>query len=304
MTPAVPFHAVYDTASLYNRRRLPHYYHGREDVDLVTEVLACHYSDATAKLAILELGCGTGRITEKLVPYARRLVATDNSTAMLDVVRSRYSQVSCVCADTRDVVAVFRTDEAHGFDVVVDCWSLSYPLGAYYETLTAEGVHLAEDTARSRVEATRFVHDLVMLLAPSGHLVVLFFDANTPEQRLVTRQWERIAPFPEGGRGYTLNLLLRGLRQAEDEGQGTLRHTRWSGTAWAPSYASAIAWFYDVHFMSLPALVGNPQVQHEVTAFVERHTLPDGSVALPSGVHLIDFHAISHPSCHLPRHLP
>lgn len=116
----------------------------------------------------------------------------------------------------------------------------------------------------------------------------------------MTRLWERIAPFPAEGRCYTLNLLLGGLRQAEEDGHGTLTHTRYGGTAWASDREAALAWFNVVHLKSFSALVGDPAVQREVESFIDRHVRPRGDVALPSGVHVIDFHATAHPTSHLP----
>ena len=102
------------------------------------------------------------------------------------------------------------------------------------------------------------------------------------------------------GRGATLNLLLEGLRLAEEDGRGTLTHTRYGGTAWAPDRAAAMAWFNVVHLKSFPALVNDPTVERDVASFVERYERPAGDVALPSGVHVIDFHAAAHPASHLP----
>lgn len=251
---------------------------------------------------MVEFGCGTGRITARLAPYARRLIATDYSSTMIDKLRSRFPQAETVCADTRDAVA-HLLDGGHGgaFHVIGAFWSLSYPLGEYFETMTADGVQPVADVARAREQAGDFVRQLVGLLAPGGHLLALFFDAKTPEQRLVTRLWERIAPFPEEGRSYTLNLLLDGLRQAEEDGHGTLTHTRYGGTAWAPDRDAALAWFNVVHLKSFPTLVNDPEVQREVTAFVKRYEQPANGVALPSGVHVIDFHAAAHPTCHVPE---
>jgi len=113
------------------------------------------------------------------------------------------------------------------------------------------------------------VHDLVSLVTEGGHVLVLFFDSDTPEQRLVTRVWEKIAPFPEGGRGYTRLLLLDELRAAEDHGDGWLTHTRTGGVALASSKDAAKAWFNHLHFKNMPALVGDPEIQAEVAAFVD-----------------------------------
>jgi len=86
--------------------------------------------------------------------------------------------------------------------------------------MTADGIRPVADPAAGRRQAVQFVRDLVRLLTDKGHLLVLFFDSETCEQRLVTRLWETIAPFPEGGRGYTRQLLLDELHAAEDRGDG------------------------------------------------------------------------------------
>lgn len=304
MTDLEQFRAVYETAGVYDRRLLPHYYHGIEDADLVTELLDRYYGRPTADLAIVEFGCGTGRITARLAPHAERMIAADYSRTMIEALQTRFPQIETLCADTRDVVARLLDDGLGGaFDVVAAFWSLSYPLGEFFETMTADGVQPVGDLAQAREQGADFVRQLVGLLAPGGHLLALFFDAETPEQRLVTRLWERIAPFPEEGRSYTLNLLLNGLRQAEADGHGTLTHTRYGGTAWAPDREAALAWFNVVHLKSFPALVNDPEVQREVITFVEHHARPAGDVALPAGVHVIDFHAVPHPASHLPDQL-
>jgi hypothetical protein len=93
---------------------------------------------------------------------------------------------------------------------------------------------------------------------------------------------------------------LEELRQAEDRGVGHLTHIRTAGVALAASKDAAMAWFNRLHFKDMPALVHDPEVQAEVAAFVNAHTLPSGEVALPSGIHLIDFQITADPLHHLP----
>lgn len=301
MSDIAQFRAVYETAGVYDRCLLPHYYHGVEDLDLVTELLNRHFGDPAGDLAVVEFGCGTGRVTARLMPYARRLVVADYSPTMIEAVQSRWPRAEALCADTRDAVTDLLDQGGRGaFDVVAAFWSLSYPLGEFFETMTADGVRPVDDEARAREQAAEFVGRLVSLVAPGGHLLALSFDAETPEQRLVTRLWERIAPFPGEGRSYTLNLLLGGLRQAEEDGHGTLTHTRYGGAAWASDREAALAWFNVVHLKGFSTLVGDPAVQRDVVSFVDRCTRPCGDVVLPSGVHVIDFHTTAHPSTHLP----
>jgi SAM-dependent methyltransferase len=289
------FRAVYEVEGVYDKHLLRHCYDGDEDADLVAALLAQHYRAPAADLEVIEFGCGTGRVTEHLVPYARRLIGIDSSPAMLTALAERCPTVEPVHADTREAVAnLHQSGRAGSFDLVGAFWSLNYPLGEYFETLTAEGVTPRADHGRAREEALGFVHDLARLVAPNGHLIALFFDADTPEQRLVTRLWERVAPFPEGGRSYTFQLLLDGLCRAEHTIGGMLTHTRRAGIARAPTIAAALEWFTVVHLKDLPALVDDPEVQRLVGDFVLRHVQPSGAVALPTGVHVIDFHIDLH----------
>ncbi|GDY31816.1 class I SAM-dependent methyltransferase [Gandjariella thermophila] len=302
MTDVEQFRSVYETGGVYDRCLLPHYYDGREDLDLVRELVTAHHGEPAGNLTVVEFGCGTGRVTARLAPYARHLILADYSTTMIDTVRVQYPLARTIRADTRDAVAqLLGEGRAGSFDLVGAFWSLSYPLGEFFETMTADGIQPVSDVAAARRQAIAFVRDITRLLAPGGHLLALFFDSDTPEQRLVTRLWERIAPFPEEGRSYTRNLLLTALRQLEDSGHGALTHTRRSGTAWAPNAEAAIAWFNVVHLKSFPALVNDAGVQHEIRDFIDHYEQPSGEVTLPSGVHVADFHAIPHPSHHLPR---
>ncbi|OLT13843.1 hypothetical protein BJF78_21060 [Pseudonocardia sp. CNS-139] len=290
MTGGGAFRAVYEEPGAYDRLLLPHYFQGVDDVGLVDELLDRRFGRPSGELRIVELGCGTGRMTSRLAAHARRLTVVDPSPAMIDRVRVRAPTADVVLADARDALTdLLSRGRAGSFDVVAAFWALNYPLGQFFETMTADAVRPVDDMPRAREHAAGFVRRLVRLLAPGGHLLVLYFDPDTPEQQLVTRMWERIAPFPGRGPPYPLTVLLDTLRQEEAAGHGDLTHTRYAGAAWAPDRAAAVAWFDGVHFKGFPALVGDPEVRAEVAAIVTRYERPAGDVVLPSGVHVIDF---------------
>jgi len=294
---------VYRSADLYDAVLAPHYYGGVDDVDLVGRLMAEHFGEPgeRGELTIAEFGCGTGRVTSCLAPHARRLVGIDSSRSMIAAFETRFPRAETRCLRTQAAVAQLL-DEGLGeaFDVVGAFWSLSYPLGEFFEAMTEDGIRPVADVVTARASAGRLVQDLLALVAPGGHLLALFFDSETREQRLVTRLWERIAPFPDGGRAYTRQLLLDELRAAEDRGVGWLTHTRRGGVAVAPSEEAAHAWFNHLHLKDFPTLVDDPDVQREVGAFVRDCTIPNGTVLIPSGVHVIDFHATADPLLHLP----
>ena len=208
---------------------------------------------------------------------------------MIDVFAQRFPAAEVTCQDTRVAVGALCAESTRPFDVVGAFWSLSYPIGDLFEELTADGVRPKPDQAAARAQAEQLVRQILSLVAPNGHLMILFFDSDTPEQRLVTRLWEKIAPFPGSGRGYAREIVLDTLRAAEDEGEGRLAHTRLGGAALAPDVSAARRWFEVVHLKSLPALLADPAARNEIDAFINDCREPDGQVVIPAGAHLIDF---------------
>lgn len=295
------FRAVYETPGTYDRLLLRHFYGGTEDVDLVADWLTEHYAAPAAALNVAEFGCGTGRITDAMAPYAATMALADYSEVMVSAVARKFPGAETICADTSDAVAqLLAAERARTFDLVTAFWSLSYPIGEFFEELSAAGVRLRDDQARAADQAGEFVRDLVRLVAPGGHLLAMLFDAESPEQQLVTRAWEKVAPFPRGGRAYTRGILIDALRAAESRGEGTLSHTRLGGVAWAPDREAAHEWFFGVHFKHHPQLMKDSELAREVDDFLERFEMANGGVAIPSGVHFIDFHAVAHPYSSLP----
>jgi SAM-dependent methyltransferase len=303
MTTNGDFKSAYRSADTYDMVLLPHYFGGAEDVELIDRLMVEHYGHPGPgrSLRIAEFGCGPGRVSSRLAPYASRLVAVDSSPSMIETFRERYPAAETLCLDIRHAVASMLEDGLAGaFDVVGAFWSLNYPLGDCFEELSADGIRPRPDQSAARRDAAGLVRNLLSLLAPGGHFLALFFDSDTPEQRLVTRLWEKVAAFPPGGRGYTRQLLLDELRAAENRGEGWLTHTRKGGVAVAPTADAARAWFTHLHLKDLPALVNDTAVQRQFMKFIDKATRPTGEVIIPSGVHVIDFHAAP-PEHHLPR---
>jgi SAM-dependent methyltransferase len=290
--PAHGFRSIYQVPGVYEQILLPHFFDGVEDVDLVARLMAEHYGHPgnNRRLDVLDLGCGTGRITAVLAPYAATLLGVDSGEPMIAAFLERFPDGDAMCSDIREAVEGMLADGMAGrFDIVGAFWSLSYPLLDLFEELTAEGVRPRDDVASARARAEEFVRDILRLIAPNGHLIIMFFDSDTPEQQLVTQLWERIAPFPGSGRGYAREIVIEALRDAERRGEGRMVHTRHGGVAAAPSLDAARLWFEVVHLKSFPALLANPATRAVIDGFVKRCEQSSGEVLIPSGTHLIDF---------------
>lgn len=306
--PRTGFRAVYEEPGVYDEVLLRHFFAGREDTDLVSDWLTSHYDDPSTagrpdrrQLRVVEFGCGTGRVTDRTAPYATTLLGCDYSPVMTQTFADRFPQAQTLCADTRDAVTqLLRNGHRGSFDLVSAFWSLSYPLGACFETLDATGIAPITDLQEADQTASALVNGLLDLLAPDGHLLALLFDSDSPEQRLVTWAWEKIAPTPFGDRAYTRTALHRHLLAAELAELGALTWTRSPGAALAPDRATAVRWFTAAHFKDLLQLTADREVMDAVHDFVDRWTNADHTVTLPSGVHLIDFHRGAVGAAHLP----
>jgi SAM-dependent methyltransferase len=303
LTSTTDFRAVYHVPGVYEQVLVPHYFDGAEDTELIARFMREHYGQPRNNqcLNVMELGCGTGRVTQMLAPYAGELHGVDSGAPMIAAFRERFPHASAECRDTREAVEAMHAEGRAGtFDVVGAFWSLSYPVLDLFEEMTADGIQPKADAARALVQAQELVRRILGLVAPRGHLMILFFDSETPEQRLVTRLWERIAPFPGNGRGYAREIVVDVLADAERRGEGRLLHLRRGGLAVAANVQAARQWFEVVHLKSFPALINDLEVRTEIDTFIAKHELPSGEVLIPSGVHVIDFWKVGRPA-HLPN---
>ncbi|MDE3052384.1 MAG: metalloregulator ArsR/SmtB family transcription factor [Gemmatimonadota bacterium] len=108
-------------------------------------------------LVVGDLGCGTGQVTEALAPCVRRVVAVDESGAMLTTARRRFAKTENV--DVRAGSLEALPVAARELDVAVMCLVL----------------HFVLDPARALAEAHR-------VLRPRGRLLIVDFTPHARDQ--------------------------------------------------------------------------------------------------------------------------
>lgn len=95
--------------------------------------------EKVSEIRVLDFGCGTGLLTEKLAPICREIVAVDNSVAMIDVLDRKIAEsgsgnVSTLVATIDDSSITTNPNLLGNFDLVVASSVCSF-LPDFEETL-------------------------------------------------------------------------------------------------------------------------------------------------------------------------
>ncbi|WP_341924567.1 methyltransferase domain-containing protein [Nocardioides psychrotolerans] len=113
---------------------------------------AVAWATSAEPLTVLELGAGTGKLTEQLVALGHDVHATDPDAAMLDLLRARLPEVRTSVTAAEDIPASDRS-----YDVVV----------------AAQAFHWFDHE--------RALPEIARVLKPGGHLAVVF---NARDERI------------------------------------------------------------------------------------------------------------------------
>ncbi|HEY9694404.1 MAG TPA: methyltransferase domain-containing protein [Oculatellaceae cyanobacterium] len=113
---------------------------------------------------ILDLGCGTGQLTEKIASVGAEVMGIDNSAAMITKAEANYPQIPFAVADARNfqvaqpLDAVFSNAALHWVkeaDAVISCtWQALKPRGRFVAEFGGKGnVHAIASTLFSIIES-------------------------------------------------------------------------------------------------------------------------------------------------------
>jgi len=101
---------------------------------------------------ILDFGCGTGLLSEKLAPLVDKVVAVDTSPDMIDVLRRKeIDNVTAICANIDDPDVHSHAPWFSGFDLIVAssvCGFLpnyAFTIGVLSKALSANGFFVQWD---------------------------------------------------------------------------------------------------------------------------------------------------------------
>ena len=117
---------------------------------------------------ILDFGCGTGLLTEKLAPLVREVIAVDTSPNMIDVLRRKeIGNVTAICADIDDHAVHSSAPWFSEFDLIVASSVCSFlpnyelTIGVLSQSLSTTGYFVQWDWLSSSDDESGLTKDRV-----------------------------------------------------------------------------------------------------------------------------------------------
>lgn len=102
----------------WDREEKVRFYADQAFVSLIKHVNVCDKKWKSRR--ILDFGCGTGLLTEKLAPLVREVVAVDTSENMIDVLRRKeIGNVTAICVEMIDNATHSSSPWFSDFDLIV-----------------------------------------------------------------------------------------------------------------------------------------------------------------------------------------
>jgi SAM-dependent methyltransferase len=136
---------------------------------------------------VLEIGCGTGRVTQLLVEHGADVIAVDRERAMLAVARRRLADAEGPLEDVERAFDGGSASTAHGQVALVRGEAQELPVRDGWADLAIEGWafgHLRHKNPGWRESLTRAIDEMERALKPGGRFVLietLGFGVTEPE---------------------------------------------------------------------------------------------------------------------------
>lgn len=266
----------YVNPEYYDHILQPYVFEPGDDLDM----LRTHVARLAARRPVqdvLELGVGTGRATDALLSVISpdSYEAVDLSSQMIEFCRTKYSGNNILRLHQSDSIQ-YLLDSERSFDFIFTLWSFSHSV---HQNL------LFRDNGAQRVRhgIRRLVIDL---LRPGGTLFLIHVDVLSDEQRILTRQWNRVAAvFTDGEQSPSKMHIDAAIEEMASAGQvvAEIRHHVGKQIQY-DSLESAMETFLnfhlECHFNDQPDL---PVVFTEVQDYLQGFATADGTVRVAPG---------------------
>ena len=247
---------------------------------------------------VLELMCGSGRMTQVLNKYANDIVGVDKSSQMLKVAMGRFKNAHNIHFVSSDVDTyidkIIKTAEISTFDSIVSFWGINYWLhngflrfdhhGKLIQALTPGEIEIAEKLAIAKLK--RLLEN-----AKSGSRFVFFHvRSDTEEQSIHRKYWGKMnSIFAPPLKTPSQIVIEKVLSELYKDGKLTYEIKYVNGSVKFYNLEMALEIFMNFHskgyFNDRPECI---DLLKEFTKDLSIHKLPNGEIELGAGFLLMD----------------
>ncbi|EME3529414.1 class I SAM-dependent methyltransferase [Enterococcus faecium] len=248
----------------------------KEEIDIIISNL-----DSKIYNTILELGVGTGRITEKIIPFSENYIGLDISESMIDKITRKLAnnKADFFVYDINEFIR--STSSLDNVDFLCSFWAFNYSVLAHFERknfntntlIPCEDLNLAEKQAIDQIVR------LLSLLNPGTDFLFFYFDTYSVEQSYVTTVLEQQLPFPHNDRGYTFKVFKKALSFASE-----YSNTHLNGYVYIKNDKHLLDYFKTLH---LKGAINTSQDEQALINHFSAYKKRDGTYKIPAGVNVV-----------------
>lgn len=257
---------------------------GKTDLEIVAEKLDGYKLPAI--INILELGCGTGRVTQEIINKQKftHLDLVDLSELMMSKARVRFASNPQIAFHKSDSLEFLLRSNLETYDLVVSLWSFSHSV---HQTLIREGVERGTELLRMALERL-----FTKLMKRGGKFLLIHFDSQSEEQTILMKQWRRIWPLLNNFPEQSPSKVLLDVRFQELQSRGvinyTCRHLLGDPIVY-DSMEQALEIFFNFHLESNLNNSSNlDEVMSDLRIYFTKFMQPSGQIAIRPGCFLFE----------------
>ncbi len=137
-------------------------------------------------LSILELGCGSGRVTKILfekISEWNKIELVDLSQRMLEFTKKKFKTIKNMQYSNSDSID-FLAATQDKFDLIYSLWSFSH---STHQMMIKRGLEEGSKYIKKVIEKM-----ILENLSQSGTFFLIHFDSMSDEQRILMKQWRKV----------------------------------------------------------------------------------------------------------------